>query len=146
MPFMIEIGSYEVAIIILRKSSVKEQDFQAGVRGRLLQLIKIYLSGREQRIYVRGPFSEWIEETSGELQGSVLGLPFFLIYVNDFSDGLHSYLNIFPDDSRIMGEVRNDLDGISLKRTKGIWTSSRDDLIHSYVHSDQMQGIETGTQ
>ena len=63
--------------------------------------------GREMRTIVKGKKSEWRKVTSGVPQGSVLGPIMFLIYVNDMTVGISSYMNMFADDAKIMRRVKN---------------------------------------
>ena len=78
-----------------------------GVSGRLEEWMKDYLMEREMRTIVKGKKSEWRNVTSGVPQGSVLGPIMFLIYVNDMTAGLRSYMNMFADDAKIMRRVKN---------------------------------------
>ena len=73
-----------------------------GINGKVLRWIEAFLSGRQQRVNVRGAFSEWSAVTSGVPQGSVLGPILFIIYVNDLPDCIQSYLNIFADDTKLV--------------------------------------------
>lgn len=57
--------------------------FKYGVRGRLLEWCKDYLTDRKQRVVVKGELSDWLTITSGVPQGSLLGPLFFIIYIND---------------------------------------------------------------
>ena len=54
---------------------------QNGIEGKLLNLIKNYLSDRKQRVVLNGKESDWGEIKSGVPQGSVLGPLLFLIYI-----------------------------------------------------------------
>jgi hypothetical protein len=54
-----------------------------GVRGVMYTLIKSYLEDRYQRVKFNNKLSNWDKINIGFLQGSVLGLLFFLIYIND---------------------------------------------------------------
>ena len=51
--------------------------------------------------------SIWLTVTSGFLQGSVLGPLFFLVYINDLVDGVHSDIKLFADDTTIFSVVKD---------------------------------------
>ena len=53
---------------------------ELGIAGKLLELIRSFLTGRRQRVLVDGVMSEWIEITSRIPQGSVFG-PFCLLFL-----------------------------------------------------------------
>ena len=46
---------------------------QNGISGKLLRLIKEFLSDRKQRVVLNGQFSSWIDAQAGVPQGSLLG-------------------------------------------------------------------------
>ena len=62
-------------------------------------MIHSYLSNRVQRVVLNGKMSKWTSVTAGVPQGSVLGLLFFLIYINDLVDNLSSEVKLFADDT-----------------------------------------------
>ena len=55
-----------------------------------------YLKEREMRTVVKDEKSEWREVKSGVPQRSVLA-PMFLVYVNDMTEEVSSYINLFAD-------------------------------------------------
>ena len=73
----------------------------AGVRGHSLKWIKSYFANRTQRVFVNGfNSSSKCDIILGILQGSILGVLFFLIFINDLkfaTELLVSYL--FADDN-----------------------------------------------
>ena len=94
-----------------------------GVTGNLLELIRDYLNGREQRVVINGCYAEWGSIKSVVPQGSVLGPLLFLVYINDLKKVLSLQFVIFADDTSLFstvndpnssaGELNNDLQQIS---------------------------------
>ena len=73
-----------------------------GIRGNVLDWFLPYLTGRSQQVTVNGHVSNFLPNTSGVPQGSLLGPLLLLIYVNDslnVSKVLQFYL--FEDDTSI---------------------------------------------
>ncbi len=58
----------------------------------MINWMKDYLSGREMRTVVKDEKSEWRDVTSGVPQGSVSVPIMFLIYINDMTEGINSYM------------------------------------------------------
>ncbi len=52
-----------------------------GITGNLFKWIESYLSNRKQRVVINGTKSNILQLPAGVPQGSVLGLPLFLIYI-----------------------------------------------------------------
>ena len=67
----------------------------SGISGDFLKLSKNFLSKRFQRVVLNGQRSEWKTINAGVPQGSILGLVFFLIYINDLTDGISSIVKLF---------------------------------------------------
>ncbi len=82
--------------IVLKKLSL------SGVRGKLLQWIKSFLSSRTQTVLVNGLLSTPAPVTSGVPQGSVLGPLLFNIYLNDLLYVLNNtHTCNFADDTTL---------------------------------------------
>ena len=72
-----------------------------GICGNLIDWFKNYLSGRKQRVVIRGQSSTFLEVKSGVPQGSVLGPILFLIYINDITSGITSNKKLYADDTSL---------------------------------------------
>ena len=80
---------------------------QNGISGKLLILITDFLKNQKQRVVLNGQVSSWADILAGVPQGSILGPLFFLIYINDLSDGLSSNPKMFADDTSLFSVVHN---------------------------------------
>lgn len=87
-----------------------------GIRGRLLDWIKSWLCGREQRVVLNGESSSWQIVKSGVPQGSVLGPILFTIYINDLGDSILSRLLKFADDTKTFNKICNVHEAEALQR------------------------------
>jgi hypothetical protein len=77
-----------------------------GIRGKLLDWLKDYLTDRQQRVIINGEFSEWGDIEAGVPQGSVLGPLLFLIFINDITYVIrHCKIRLFADDTCLYIEV-----------------------------------------
>ena len=80
---------------------------QLGIEGKLLQWIKSYLTGRQQRVVLNGASSEYKCTNAGVPQGSILGPLLFLVFINDIVLNINSKIYIFADDTSIMRQITN---------------------------------------
>ena len=73
----------------------------AGIRGHSLKWIKSYFENRSQRVNVNGANSStYCEIPLGVLQGSILGVLFFLVFINDLKEATQILTNfLFADDN-----------------------------------------------
>ena len=90
--------------------------YACGVRGKLLDWVKAFLTGRRQRVTVCGAKSDWAEVTSGVPQGTVLGPLLFVVFVNDLPGEVLSSVKIFADDTKIYRSVGQGSDVQALQR------------------------------
>ena len=65
------------------------------------------LTNRKQRTVLNGKASGWGAIDAGAPQGSILGPLFFLIYINDVTDGLKCNVKLFADDISIFTVVHD---------------------------------------
>ena len=79
---------------------------RGGIGGKLLEWMEDFLEGRKMRTVVRGEKSSWRDVASGVLQGSVLAPIMFIVYINDLSEGVTSYMNMFADDAKILRKIK----------------------------------------
>ena len=74
-----------------------------GIRGKLLNWFRSYLSGRSQRVFINGKCSAFIDISSGVPQGSILGPLLFLIFFNDIVNDIDNGIYLFADDTSLVG-------------------------------------------
>ena len=77
------------------------------IRGKILDWITAFLSGRKQRVIVNENHSQWAVVTSGVPQGSVLGPILLLLYINSMSNRVTSKMFYFADDAKIYRAITN---------------------------------------
>jgi len=90
-----------------------------GIRGKLLNWIRNFLTNRQQRVMVNDSYSNWSNVVSGIPQGSVLGPMLFTIFINDIPVDIASSIKIFADDTKIYNTthhcdiIQSDLDKLA---------------------------------
>ena len=72
-----------------------------GIRGNTLQLIRSYLTDREQCVQVSNTITDMDKIRHGVPQGSLLGPLFFLLYINDIAQCSPLLTYLFADDTTI---------------------------------------------
>ena len=80
---------------------------QNGISGNLLNVFTDFLNQRKQGVVLNEQHSSWTNVEAGVPQGSILGPLFFLICINDLSDGLTSNTKLFADDTSLFSVVQN---------------------------------------
>ena len=86
-----------------------------GIRGKLLQWIREFLTNRKQKVSVNNNSSNFVPVTSGIPQGSVLRPILFLIYVNDLPEVVSSTVKLFADDTKLHRAIKNEEDKLQLQ-------------------------------
>jgi hypothetical protein len=86
-----------------------------GIRGKLLNWIKAFLSNRKQRVCLGSSSSGWIPVTSSVPQGSVLGPTLFIIYINDLVDVISNRAILYADDTKILSPINGNDDAAALQ-------------------------------
>ena len=79
----------------------------SGISAKLLALLRSFLTNRQQRVFLKGRNSGWFTVTLVVPQGSVLDPLFFLVYINDLFEGVHSDIKLFADDASIFSVAKD---------------------------------------
>ena len=83
------------------------------IAGEIIAWIQAWLSGRKQRVVLNGQQSDLIPVPCGVPQGSVLGPPLFVIFIDDIDlciEALSALLLKFADDTKVVKWIRCDTD------------------------------------
>ena len=80
---------------------------QNSILGNLLNITTAFLYQRKQRVALNGQHSSWSNIEAEVSQGSILGTLFFLISINNLSDGLTSNAKLFTDDTSLFPAFHN---------------------------------------
>ena len=86
-----------------------------GIKGKVYNWIKEFLSNCKQRVVINGIQSEWRKVTSGIPQGSVLGPILFLIFINDMPEVLNCCTKLFADDAKLYSPIKEENDRIRMQ-------------------------------
>ena len=78
---------------------------QYAFTGNLFTLLTDILSNRKERVVLNDQHSSWADIEVGVPQGSVLEQLFFLIYINDLTENLHSNPKLYLDDTSLFSTV-----------------------------------------
>ena len=87
---------------------------QNGIDGYILVWLSSCLSQRKQKVCFKSCYSGLKSIFAGVPQGSVLGPPLFLVYINDIAKKFQSLTRLFADDSSLSYAAANiaDIAGI----------------------------------
>ncbi len=86
-----------------------------GIKGKLLNWLGAFVSGRRQRVIVNGSTSSWSEVSSGVPQGSVIGPILFVMFINDMPNNIANFVSLFADDTKLFGKSTTAADCTSLQ-------------------------------
>ncbi|CAM4578876.1 unnamed protein product [Caretta caretta] len=102
-----------------------------GINRKIERWIRNWLTGRLQRVLLKGELSGWREVTSGVPQGSVLGPILFNLFLTDLGTKSGSVLIKFADDTKL-GGIAN------LEKDQDIIQEDLDDLVN-WSNSNRMK-------
>ena len=86
-----------------------------GIRGKVNNLIDIFLSDRTQVVIVESEQSSYLPVNSGVPLGSLLGPILFLYYINNIPTELHPTIRLFVDDTITYLVIKSNNDVITLQ-------------------------------
>ena len=84
--------------------------FSFHVSDQALNWFTSYLSGRKQRVVVKGKASQWTNVLSGTPEGGLLSPLLFACFINDLPASMHTECLLFADDVKLYGRVDSEAD------------------------------------
>ena len=78
---------------------------------------------RQQRMTVNGQCSNWSKIKAGVLQGSTLGLLFFIVYINDLPEILTTNAELVADDMSLLSVVHDSAVSLNNELQKNVLTN-----------------------
>ena len=89
-----------------------------GFTRNLLALLTDFLCNRKQRVVLNGQNWYWADIKAGVPQGSIIRPLFFLVYINNLTENLHSNPKPFADETSLFSIITDEA------------------LSHSYLNDD----------
>ena len=112
-----------------------------GIHGKMLNMIRDFLSDRTFNVIVGDSKSDSFNVTSGVPQGSVLGPILFLLYINDLPDHIKNSVALFADDLKMVAKARTqnmnqeDIDSLVLWQNKWLLKFNTKDNKCKIIHA-----------
>ena len=85
---------HSVVVLLHKRTS-------SGISGQAFGLILSFLSCRPPQVALDGKTSQDYPVNAGSAQGSILAPALFLLYINDFPDGVIGNIAIYADDTTL---------------------------------------------
>ena len=95
---------FDQSIVISQKHLIA---FGCGVSGNLLSLLQSFLDNRKQPTVLNGKASTWGSISAGVPQGSILGILFFLVYINDLTANIRCDIKLFANDTSLFRDAND---------------------------------------
>ena len=80
---------------------------QLGIAGNMYNWIESWLWNRKQRVVINGSALHWVPVTSGVSERFLLRPVLFVICINYIDVGLHNFISILADDTKIVNSVKS---------------------------------------